>query len=228
MIREQRWSMTADRLSSSPYARSRAVSTTTILGQVLFLVAVALGFAVLGTSLGRELSTGTARACSFIGLGMLLAQSFVPRLRFGSLGIGWLCATALLIGLGLGPVIGYLSAVDPGALTTAAGITALTVLGMAALGYAMSKDVSGWMRPLSLIVLGAVAVSLIGLIFGGLGALSPFISLLILGVSALLILVDFNYVRKHATEDDVVWLATGIFVSIVNIFVSLLNLTSSD
>ena len=50
--------------------------------------------------------------------------------------------------------------VDPGALTTAAGITALTVLGMAALGYAMSKDVSGWMRPLSLIVLGAVAVSL--------------------------------------------------------------------
>jgi modulator of FtsH protease len=204
------------------------VSTTTILGQVLFLVAVALGFAVLGTSLGRELSTGTARACSFIGLGMLLAQSFVPRLRFGSLGIGWLCATALLIGLGLGPVIGYLSAVDPGALTTAAGITALTVLGMAALGYAMSKDVSGWMRPLSLIVLGAVAVSLIGLVFGGLGALSPFISLLILGVSALLILVDFNYVRKHATEDDVVWLATGIFVSIVNIFVSLLNLTSSD
>jgi len=206
----------------------RARSTPAILGQVLFLVAVALGFAVLGTSLGRELSTGTARACSFIGLGMLLAQSFVPRLRFGSLGIGWLCATALLIGLGLGPVIGYLSAVDPGALTTAAGITALTVLGMAALGYAMSKDVSGWMRPLSLIVLGAVAVSLIGLIFGGLGALSPFISLLILGVSALLILVDFNYVRKHATEDDVVWLATGIFVSIVNIFVSLLNLTSSD
>ncbi len=220
--------MTADRLSSSPYARPRAVSTTTILGQVLFLVAVALGFAVLGTSLGRELSTGTARACSFIGLGMLLAQSFVPRLRFGSLGIGWLCATALLIGLGLGPVIGYLSAVDPGALTTAAGITALTVLGMAALGYAMSKDVSGWMRPLSLIVLGAVAVSLIGLVFGGLGALSPFVSLLILGVTALLILGDFNYVRKHATEDDVVWLATGIFVSIVNIFVSLLNLTSSD
>ena len=43
-------------------------------------------------------------------------------------------------------------------------------------------------------------------------------------VSALLILVDFNYIRKHATEDDVVWLATGIFVSILNIFFSLLNI----
>jgi modulator of FtsH protease len=38
--------------------------------------------------------------------------------------------------------------------------------------------------------------------------------------------VDFNYVRKHATEDDVVWLATGIFVSVLNIFVSFLGFTS--
>ncbi len=36
--------------------------------------------------------------------------------------------------------------------------------------------------------------------------------------------MDFNYLRRHATEDDVIWLATGIFVSIVNIFLSLLNL----
>jgi len=99
---------------------------------------------------------------------------------------------------------------------------------MGALGYAMSKDVSGWMRPLSFVVLAAVGVSLIALMFGGLGSLSPFVSLIILGASALLILVDFNYVRKHAAEDDVVWLATGIFVSIVNIFISLLNIFSSD
>ncbi|MDQ3825585.1 MAG: M48 family metalloprotease [Actinomycetota bacterium] len=64
------------------------------------------------------------------------------------------------------------------------------------------------------------------LIFGGLGALSPVLSIVILVASAGLILVDFNYIRKHATEDDVVWLATGIFVSILNIFISLLNLTS--
>jgi len=219
--------MTSDRFASS-IPRARATSTATILGQVLFLVAIALGFAVLGTSLGRELDPGTARMLSFAGFGMLIAQAFVTRLRYGSVGIGWLCATALLIGLGLGPIIGYLSEVNPGALTSAAGITALTVLGMGALGSAMSKDVSGWMRPLSFVVLAAVGVSLIALMFGGLGSLSPFVSLIILGASALLILVDFNYVRKHATEDDVVWLATGIFVSIVNIFISLLNIFSSD
>ncbi len=201
-------------------------STAQILGQVMFLVAVAIGFMVAGTVIGRELSEATARVCSFVGFGMLICTWFVGALRYGTLGIGWLCGLSLMIGLGLGPVIGYLAATDPGAITTAVGITALTVLGMAAIGFVLEKDTARWMRPLSFIVLGAVGVSLGALIFGGLGSLSPVISLIILVASALLILVDFNYIRKHATENDVVWLATGIFVSIVNIFLSLLNLTS--
>ena len=206
----------------------RERSSAAILGQVMFLVAVALAFLVAGTVMGRELTEGTARLCSFAGLGMLIVTWFVDAVRRGPVGIFWLCALSLLIGLGLGPLIGYLATVDPGAITSAAGITALTVLGMAALGFVLDKDLKRWMRPLSFIVLGAVAISLGGLIFGGVGALSPVLSLVILVVSALLILVDFNYVRKHATEEDVVWLATGIFVSIVNIFVSLLNLTAGD
>jgi modulator of FtsH protease len=209
---------------ASDYVSER--NTAAILGQVMFLVAVALAFLVVGTVVGRDLSEGTARACSFAGLGMLIVTWFVDAVRRGPLGIGWLCGLSLLIGLGLGPVIGYLAEVDPGAITSAAGITCLTVLGMGALGFVLDKDLSGWMKPLSLVVLGAVVISLGALIFGGLGTLSPVLSLVILVASALLILVDFNYVRKHATEDDVVWLATGIFVSILNIFLSLLNLNS--
>jgi modulator of FtsH protease len=209
---------------ASDYVGER--STAAILGQVMFLVAVALAFLVVGTVVGRDLSEGTARACSFAGLGMLIVTWFVDAVRRGPLGIGWLCALSLLIGLGLGPVIAYLAEVDPGAITSAAGITGLTVLAMGALGFVLDKDLSGWMKPLSYVVLGAVVISLGALIFGGLGTLSPVLSLVILVASALLILVDFNYVRKHATEDDVVWLATGIFVSIINIFLSLLNLTS--
>jgi modulator of FtsH protease len=212
----------------STYAASgvRARSTAAVLGQVMFLVAVALGFAAAGTLMGRELSEGAARACTFAGLGMLIVTWFVDAVRRGPLGIGWLCGLALLIGLGLGPVIGYLAEVNPGSITTAAGLTALTVLGMAAAGFVFSKDTVGFMKPLSFLLLGAVAISLMSLVFGGLGALSPVLSIAIIGISAALIFVDFNYVRKHATEDDVVWLATGIFVSILNIFVSFLGFTS--
>ena len=86
----------------------------------------------------------------------------------------------------------------------------------------MSKDLAAWMRPLTFIILGLVVVSFVMLIFSSGG--NPLISAAIAIVSALLIMVDFNYLRKHGTKDDAIWLATGIFVSIVNIFLSLLNI----
>ena len=94
--------------------------------------------------------------------------------------------------------------------------------GMGSLGFFLSKDLARWMRPLSLIVFGAVIVSFVLVLFASGG--NPILSIIIGGVSALLIAVDFNYLRKHGTERDAVWLATGIFVSIINIFLSLLNL----
>jgi FtsH-binding integral membrane protein len=208
---------------STPYEGARAISTGQLLGQVMFLVAVALGFAALGTVLGKELSIGTARVCSFAGLGMLLVSSFGgERFRVGPFAMGWLFATATAIGLGLGPVIAYFSEVQSSALTQAAGGTALTVAAAGSLGFALSKDLARWMRPLSLLVFAACIVSIVVVVAGG--TMSPLLSGAIFLLSAGLIVVDFNYLRKHGTGADAIWLATGIFVSIVNIFLSLLNI----
>lgn len=208
-----------------PYAGARAVTTAQLLGQVMFLVAVALGFAALGTFLGRDLSAGTARTISFVGLGMLLVSSFGgARFRVGSFAMGWLFATALAIGIGLGPVIGYFATVEPSALSEAFAGTAATVLGAGALGYFMARDVSRWMRPLSLVVFAACAGTIAWTLTAG--SVSPVVSGVIYLLSAALIVVDFNFLRKHGTENDAIWLATGIFVSIVNIFLSLLNIFS--
>ena len=49
--------------------------------------------------------------------------------------MGWLFATALVIGLGLGPVIAYFATVDQSALTQAFAGTAATVAGAGALGF---------------------------------------------------------------------------------------------
>ncbi len=209
------------------YAQERAISTAQLLGQVLFLVAVALGFAAVGTVLGRELEPGTARIISFVGLGMLLVSAFGgERFRVGSFAMGWLFATALAIGIGLGPVIGYFSEVQPTALSQAALGTAATVMGAGALGFMLSKDLARWMKPLSMVVfaicIGTVVWTLVA------GEISPVVSGIIYLLSAALIVVDFNFLRKHGTERDTIWLATGIFVSIINIFVSLLNIFSGD
>jgi len=209
----------------APRAGSREqVSTATLLGQVMFLVAIAIGFMVAGSYIARDLSEGTAFILFLVAFGMLIAQSFVERLRVGTFAIGWLYAIALLIGMGIGPALNYVIQTDPSAVTQAAGATALVTLGMGAGGFALSKDLKAWMRPLSFVILGLVAVSFVMLLFSSGG--NPILSGAIAIVSALLIAVDFNYLRKHGTADDAVWLATGIFVSIVNIFLSLLNIFS--
>jgi FtsH-binding integral membrane protein len=203
-----------------------AISTTKLLGQVMFLVAVALGFCALGTWIGRDLAIGTARLLSFAGFGMLLVSSFAgERFRVGGFAMAWLFATALVIGLGLGPVIAYFATVETSALTQAFAGTAATVAGAGALGFLLSKDLARWMRPLSLIVfaacVGTIVITLVA------GSVSPFVSGAIYLLSAALIVVDFNFLRRHGTEADAIWLATGIFVSVVNIFISLLNIFSS-
>jgi modulator of FtsH protease len=124
--------------------------------------------------------------------------------------------------MSLGPVIAYYSTAEPAAVTQAAGGTALITLGMGAWGMATSKDLARWIRPLSIAMLVLFGISLLLLLFGAAG--NPLFSLVVIGVSAALLVVDFNYVRRHADEDDVIWLATGIYVSVVNIFISLLNL----
>jgi modulator of FtsH protease len=201
-------------------------STARLFGQVMFLVAVAIGFLALGTFVGRDLSMGTARICSFVGLGMLLVASFAPgRLfRVGPFAVIWLYALALMIGLGLGPVIEYFAETQPDAVTQAAGLTALITVGMGAGGFTWDRDLAPLMRPLSFLVLGAVVVSIVLLVVGSPAGASPIISVVIGLASAALIMVDFNFLRKHGTEEHAVMLATGIFVSIVNIFISLLNI----
>lgn len=196
--------------------------TAALLGQVMFLVAVALGFLTLGSWIGRDISEGAAMGCFFAGFGMLIVANFVERLRVGMFAVVWLYAIALLLGLGLAPTLNQLLSTDPDVVSTAAAGTALATIGAGALGFALSKDLAPWMRPLSFVILGAVGVSIFLLIIGT--SAPPLLSLVILVVSTLLIVVDFNYLRKHGTERDAVWLATGIFVSIINIFLSLLNL----
>ena len=205
---------------ASPYTGERA--TSAIFGRVMSLVGIAIAFLAVGAVVGRDVALGTAQALGFVAIAMLLAQSFVAPLRRGGLGLTWLFALALILGVSLGPVLQVYADADPGAVVQAAGATALTTLAMGAWGLATSKDLSGWLRPLSFAMLGLFVIGLLLLLFGGAG--NPIFSLFVIVISAALLVVDFNFVRNRANDDDVIWLATGIFVSILNLFISFLNL----
>ena len=203
-------------------AGQRAASSTFLLGQVMFLVAIALAFAAAGTYIGRDLPFGTAMICEFGALGMLIVQMFVPALRMGSMGMVWMFALALLLGLGLGPVIANYAVYDRTALYQAAGGTALTVGAMGSFGFATSHDLTRWMRPLFWALLGVFGLSILLILIGSGEHLVLNIAIYVI-VSAYLA-IYFQLIRRTATERDVVWLATGVFINIVNIFLTLLRI----
>jgi modulator of FtsH protease len=205
-----------------PRAAERATSATFLLGQVMFLVAIALAFTAAGTYIGRDLTFGTAEICMFGALGMLIVQMFVPALRVGSIGMVWMFALALLLGLGLGPVISQYAVYDRSALYQAAGGTALTVGVMGSYGFATSRDLIRWMRPLFWALLGVFGLSLILILVGSGEHLLLNIAIYVI-VSAYLA-IYFQIVRRQATERDVVWIATGVFINIINIFLTLLRI----
>lgn len=217
---------------SLPYAQTQRASYGAILSQTMFLVAVAIGFLVVGSWVGagpgdaESLGRGAAMGCTIAAVVLLVAQNFVGALRSGGAGMAVLFVAALLLGLGLGPALEYYNVTGQAdVVTKAAGTTALVVVAAGAGGTLIAKDLSGWMKPVSILLLIAVAISWGMLLFGGGGGVAgDVVSLVIGGVSAVAIIIYFNFLRLQATEDDVVWLATGIFVAVVNIFVSMLNI----
>ncbi|HEY7830464.1 MAG TPA: Bax inhibitor-1 family protein [Solirubrobacteraceae bacterium] len=203
-------------------AGARAASSTFILGQVMFLVAIALAFAAAGTYIGRNLSFRTAEICWFGTFGMLLAQMFVPVLREGPVGMVWMFALALLLGLGMGPMIAHYATYDSTALYQAAGGTALTVGIMGSYGFATSHDLIRWMRPLFFALLGVFAISLILILIGS--GENLVLNLAIYVIVSAYLAIYFQIIRRQATERDVVWIATGVFINIINIFLTLLRI----
>jgi FtsH-binding integral membrane protein len=206
--------------TSNAGARSSTVSL--LLGQVMFLVAVALAFFALGTYIGRDLSYNTGLLFEIGAIVMLLAQAFVAPLRTGTPAVGWLYALALLLGIGLGPILNYYTTYDQAVLYQAAGGTALTVAGMGAFGFATSRDLVRWARPLFWAFLAVILLSWILVLLSSGGSIV--LSIAIYVFASAFLAINFQYLRRHAQAEDAVWIATGIFINVVNIFLALLRI----
>jgi modulator of FtsH protease len=203
-----------------PQAQPRA-SYAALLGETMMLVACALAVLSFGVFVGQDLSPVAARNCFIVGVGMLFAQNWVKELRYDTVGTLWLMGLALALGLGLGPALMSYVNVEPDAVFQAAAMTGVAVLGAGLYGTMTSHDLAKWMQPVSLIVFVAVVIS--WLMFAVGSPANALVSGVIGLFSAALIVIDFNYLHRRADRDDVVWLATGIFVSIINIFLTILR-----
>src|ERR1700758_3341075 len=96
-----------------------------VFGQVMGLVALALGFAALGAYILRD-STGGTGIIFFIGaLACIFGLQAAAARGHEQLAIGLLFGMALLLGMAISPIIVYYVKTDPGVVYQAAGSTAL-------------------------------------------------------------------------------------------------------
>jgi FtsH-binding integral membrane protein len=193
-----------------------------LLGQVMGLVAVAVGFAALGAYLGRDLSGATglvlfigAFACIF-GLNVAAAKGREQ------LAIGLLFGLGLLLGLAVAPVIADYAKTDPSALWQAAGATAAFIAACGAYGYATRRDLSSWARTLFWALLALIGFGLVA-IFVSIPNSNIIYAVAGLGIFGAFTIFDFNRLRR-ASPDGAVVIAASIFLDVFNVFLLLLEL----
>jgi uncharacterized protein len=197
-----------------------------LLGQVMGLVAVTVGFTALGAYLGRNLSGGAGLVLFIGAFGCIIGLNVAAARGNEQLSIGLLFGLGLLLGLAVAPVLNDYAKADPAALWQAAGVTALFVAGCGSYGYATRRDLSSWARTLfwaliALIVFGIVTIFVSipngNIIYAVLG-------LVIFGGYTIF---DFNRLRRSNPEAAVP-IAAGIFLDIFNVFLLVLDLFGGE
>ena len=171
-------------------------------------------------SIAMNASHGIAFAATLIGIGLLWFA--LPRTQNSAAGIPVIFAVTGLLGFGLGPMLSYYLSVNPNIVMLAMGGTGTIFLGLS--GYALStrKDFSfmgGFIFVGMLVAIGAMLLNL----FLGIPALA-------LAVSAAVIMIMSGFILYqtsaliHGGETNYIAATAGLFLSILNIFTSLLHI----
>jgi FtsH-binding integral membrane protein len=198
----------------------------TLFAQTMGYVAATAALFALGAYLGRNLRGGAGIVVFLAAFAALVGMQFAAR-RSRQLTIGLLGAFDLLTGLALAPVLAAYASMDPQALCQAGSATALFIAAFGAAGYATRRDltvvarVSFWAL-LALITFGIV------LIFASIPADALIYSLLGLVIFADFTMFDFQRIRLSRDISSAPLLAASIFLDILNVFLSFLQIFSRE
>ena len=193
-----------------------------LLGQVMGYVAVTVGFTALGAYLGRDLSGATGLLLFIGAFAAVIGLNVAVARGRDQLAIALLFGLGLLLGLAVAPVIADYASADPSALWQAAGATAAFVAALGAYGYATSRDLSAWARPLFWALLGLIVFGIVA-IFVSIPNANVIYAVAGLVIFGAFTIVDFNRLRR-STPDAAVPIAAGIFLDVFNVFLLTLNL----
>ncbi|NNK33515.1 MAG: Bax inhibitor-1/YccA family protein [Xanthomonadales bacterium] len=190
-------------------------NTYTLLSMTLIFSGV-MAFA----SMAFNPPQGAALAATLVGIGLLWFA--LPRTQNSSAGILVLFAMTGLLGFGLGPMLNFYMSVNPSIVMLAMGGTGVIFLGLSAYALATQKDFSflgGFIFVGLLVAIGAMLLNLF-----------LAIPVLALAISAAVIMIMSGFIlfqtsaMIHGGETNYISATAGLFISILNIFTSLLQI----
>lgn len=205
------------------------LATNKVLRNTYMLLAMTLAFAAVMASVAMSMDIG--RINPFLMLGGFFGLLFlVHKTANSAFGLVSIFAFTGFLGFMLGPILNlYLSLPNGSAVVAQAmGLTAFTFLGLSAYVLTTKADMSfmrGFLMAGVMILLGIIAIYLIMYAMGstmptGISlAISGFVVLLMSG----LILYQTSEI-VHGGETNYILATTSLFVSLYNLFTSLLHL----
>ncbi|MGH8496415.1 MAG: Bax inhibitor-1/YccA family protein [Gammaproteobacteria bacterium] len=207
----------------NPAIEASALATNTILRNTYLLLAATLLFSALTAGLAIAFNV------PYLGVIITLVGYFgllflTNKFRNSALGLVFIFALTGFMGMTLGPIVNiYLQMPNGGELVmTALGTTGLTFLGLSAYALKSRRDFSFMGGFLVVGILGAFVLGLVAIFFN-----MPTLSLAVSGMFVLamggLILYQTSAI-VHGGETNYIMATVTLYVSIYNLFTSLLHL----
>ncbi len=206
-----------------------ALTTNKLIRNTYTLLALTLLFsaAMAGISMVVRTPFGFSQIASLISLGLL--WFVLPRTANSGAGIGVTFAITGLLGFGLGPILNMYLALPNGSqiVMSAMGLTGLIFLGLSAYALTSRRDFS-FMG--GFLFSGIMIAFVLGLVVVGAGMFGYHLPGLALAVSAMFAVLMVGYILFQTSqlvnggETNYILATVGLYVSIYNLFLSLLQL----
>ncbi|MCC6922163.1 MAG: Bax inhibitor-1/YccA family protein [Nitrosomonas sp.] len=208
-------------------ARSRAgagIEINKVLRNTYMLLSMTLLFSGLTASISMALNMPPMTYLVSVIGGMVIAMFVLPRFANSPAGIGIVFLITGMLGFGLGPMLSMYASLPNGGniIMLALGGTGVIFMGLSAYVLATRKDFSflgGFLMVGFLLVLVAAVAN----IFLQMPVMSLMISSVVILIMSGFILYDTSRII-HGGETNYILATIGLYMTIFNIFISLLQL----
>lgn len=215
------------RIHMAPQTQLNSVEVSKVLRNTYALLAMTLLFSAFtaALSMAANIGYGASMACSFGALG--LVWFVLPRTANSSKGIWVVFGFTGLLGFGLGPVLNHYLATAQGSaiIMQALGGTAFIFFGLSGYALVSRKDFS-FMSGFLMTGILVAFIAGIANIFFQIQGLHLAVSAMFLMLSSGVILWQTSRI-VHGGETNYIMATASLYVSLYNVFISLLNLLTA-